>query len=54
MEKAIFLLINVKIPTTIGILTCMSRKKIISCSAELSMKKSFITSGPDPDHKVAI
>ena len=39
-----FLLINVKMPTTVGILTFMSRK--ISCSAELSTKKSFITLGP--------
>ena len=31
----LFLLINVKMPTIIGILTFMSRKK--SCSAELSM-----------------
>ena len=32
-----FLLINVKMPTIVGILTFMSRK--ISCSTELSMKK---------------
>ena len=38
-----FLLINVKMPTVVGILTFMSRK--ILCSAELSM--IFITSGPD-------
>ena len=31
-----FLSINVKMPTTVGILTFMSRK--ISCSVELSMK----------------
>ena len=31
-----FLLINVKMPTIVGILTFMGRKK--SCSAELSMK----------------
>ena len=31
-------------PTIVGILTFMSR--INSCSAELSIKKSFITSGP--------
>ena len=31
-----FLLINVKMPTVVGILTLMSRK--ISCPAELSMK----------------
>ena len=36
-------LINVKMPTTVGILTFMSRK--LSCSVELSMK-SFITLGP--------
>ena len=39
-----FLLINVKMPTIVGILTFLSRT--ISCSVELSMK-SFITSGPD-------
>ena len=38
------MLINVKMPTIVGILTFMSRK--ILCSAELSMKKSFITSEP--------
>ena len=38
-----FPLINVKMPTIVGILTFMSMKK--SCSVELSMKKSFITSG---------
>ena len=32
-----FLLINVKMPTVVGILTFMGRKK--SCSVELSMKK---------------
>ena len=32
-----FLLINVKMPKIVGILTFMSRKN--SCSAELSMKK---------------
>ena len=37
-------LINIKIPTIFGILTFISRKK--SCSVELNMKKSFITSGP--------
>ena len=40
-----FLLINVKMPTIVGILTFMGRKN--SCSIELSMKKSFVTSGPD-------
>ena len=50
---AIFLLINVKMPTIVGILTFMSRKKIILKSIE--HEKSFITSGPDcvslvPDH----
>ena len=44
------MLINVKKPTIVGILTFMSR--IILCSAELSMEKSFITSGPDqPVHQ---
>ena len=38
-----FLLIKVKMPTIVGILTFMSRKN--SCSAELSMKKN-IASGP--------
>ena len=38
------MLINVKMPTTVGILTFMSR--IISCSAELSIKEGFITSEP--------
>ena len=65
-----FLLINVKMPTAVGILTFMSGKNRIlglsqpkkqaefllllylrvfkiSCSAELSMKKSVITSDPD-------
>ena len=37
-----FLVINVKMPTIVGILTFISRK--ISCSAELSM--IFITPGP--------
>ena len=37
------MLINVKMPTIVGILTFMSR--IISCSVELSIKISFITSG---------
>ena len=64
-----FLLINVKMPTVVGILTFMSGKNSIlglselkkkpnfsiflylcafkiSCLIELSMKKSFITSGP--------
>ena len=40
----IFLPMKVEIPIVVGISTCMSRK--ISCSAELSMEKSFITSGP--------
>ena len=42
-----FLLINVKMPTIVGILTYMSRK--ISCSAkhvEKACGKSFITSRP--------
>ena len=39
-----FLLINVKMPTTVGILTFMSGK--ISCSAELSMI-FLIASGSD-------
>ena len=43
LSYVFIMLINVKMPTIVGILTFMSR--IISCSAELSMK-SFITSGP--------
>ena len=35
-----FMLMNVKMPIIVGILTFMSRK--IPCSVELSMKKSFI------------
>ena len=38
------LLIKVKMPIVVGILTFMSRKK--SCSVELRMKKSVITSLP--------
>ena len=38
------MLINVKMPTIVDILTFMSR--INSCSAELSIQKSIITSGP--------
>ena len=37
------MLIDVKMPTIVGILTFMSS---ILCSAELSMEKRFITSGP--------
>ena len=71
VEHEIFLLINIKMPTIVGILTLTSGKiafyaylslkkpnfliflyyrafKII-CSTELSMKKSFITSGPGPE-----
>ena len=48
-----FTLINDKMPTIVGILTFMSGK--ISMSTELSMKKSFITSGPDrPDMIIAV
>ena len=43
LKTLFFLLINVKMPTVVGILTFMSRKK--SCSAELNME-NFITSGP--------
>ena len=39
-----FLLINVKMPIIIGILTFMSRKKFMLNSFE--HEKSFITSGP--------
>ena len=39
-----FLLINVEMPTTVGILTFMSRKHFMLNSVE--HEKSFITSGP--------
>ena len=42
-----FLLINVKMPTTGGILTFMSRKIFMLNRAE--HEKSFITSGPGSD-----
>ena len=68
LSMEFFLLINVKMPTIVGILTFMNMKNSIislsepkkmlnfqcflnlrtfkiSCSTELSMKKSFITSG---------
>ena len=38
------MLINVKMSTIVGILTFMSRMN--SCSAKLSIKKSYTTSGP--------
>ena len=38
-----FTLLNVEMPTIVGILTFMSRKNFI---VEFGMKKSFITSGP--------
>ena len=44
LSDVFIMLINVKMPTIVGILTFMSR--IFSCSAELSMKKVFINSGP--------
>ena len=40
-----FLLINVKMPTIVGILIFMSRKNFILSRVE--HEKSFITSGPD-------
>ena len=40
----IFLLINVKMPTIVGILTFMSRNNFILSLVE--REKSFITSGP--------
>ena len=43
MENAFFLLINVKMPTIVGILTFMSRKNSMLNSVE--HEKSFITSG---------
>ena len=43
-DVVFIMLINVKMPTIAGILTFMSRIDfVLSC---LSMKKSFITSGP--------
>ena len=39
-----FPLINVKMPTIVGILTFMSRKK--SCSVELSMENVLLPRGP--------
>ena len=44
LKLLFFLLINVKMPTIVGILTDMSRKIfMLNCSTELSMK---ITLGP--------
>ena len=40
-----FLLINVKMPTIVGILTFMSRKKFMLSGVEHEI--IFITSGPD-------
>ena len=42
-----FLLINVKMPTIVGILTFMSMKNFMLSSVE--HEKSFITSGPDSE-----
>ena len=42
--ESIFLLINVKMPTTVGILTFISRKNFMLSGVE--HEKSFITSGP--------
>ena len=43
-SECLFLLINVKMPTSVGILTIVSRKKfMLSC---VEHGKSFITSGP--------
>ena len=41
------MLINVKMPTIVGILAFMSRIKFLLSSVE--HEKSFITSGPDHD-----
>ena len=44
-DVVFIMLINVKMPTIVSILTFMSKINfVLSC---LSMKKSFITSGPD-------
>ena len=49
-----FLLINVKMPTIVGILTFMSRKNFMLNSIE--HEKSFITSGPGLQsfHKIKV
>ena len=45
LECYFFLLIDVKMPTVVGILTLMSKKKfMLSC---VEHEKSFIASGPD-------
>ena len=49
LECYFVLLINVKMPTVVGILTFTSKKNFTACSAELSVKKNCITSGPDFD-----
>ena len=68
LSTKFIMLINVKMPTFVGILTCISMRSTaieslnvmskyfstvkflkaikISCSVELSMKKSFLTLGP--------
>ena len=43
-DVVFIMLINVKMPTRVGILTFISRINL--SSAELSMEKRFITSGP--------
>ena len=43
-DVVFIMVINVKMPTILGILTLWAVKNL--CSAELSMKKSFITSAP--------
>ena len=54
LSSVVFImLINVKMPTSVGSLTFMSRISfVLSCGseAELSMTKSFITSGPGHIH----
>ena len=42
-----FMLMNVKMPTLVGILTFMSMKSFMLNCGALSMKNSLITSGPD-------
>ena len=46
-DVVFIMLINVKMPTNVGILTFMSRINFVLCSVEHG--KSFITLGPDPD-----
>ena len=44
-DVVFIILINVKMPTIVGILTVMSRIKFVF--SQVAYEKSFITSGPD-------